>query len=67
MSTLIECDRCGQRMYADSRSQKDAFFRLNIDSGYYHLCKKCHKKFFTEFMKIYTEKQYDEEFGDAEV
>ena len=66
MLKMIRCDKCKKDMYADSRSDKDAYSRITTDyiDGHstYHLCKVCHRQFVTEFMRIYTPEEYDDEF-----
>lgn len=67
MSTMIRCDKCKKDMYADSRSDKDAYAKLNTDyiDGYstYHLCKACFRQFLTEFMRAWTPGEFDEMCG----
>ena len=68
MSQMIKCDKCQKLMYADSRREKGASCKIGIDytDGFHrmHLCKVCHRQFMTEFMKIYTPKEYDGIYGE---
>ena len=66
MSEMIQCDKCKKLMYADSRSDKDAYCKINITYVTYHLCKACHRQLLTEFLRTYTPEEYDEEFGEVE-
>jgi len=70
VSTMIQCDKCKKLMYADCRSDKDAYCKLNITyvDGYstLHLCKVCHRQLLTEFIRVITPEEYDEEFGEVE-
>lgn len=67
MSTMIRCSKCKKDMYADSRSDKDAYASLawNYINGYssYHLCKTCFRQFITEFMRHMTPEEFDDLFG----
>lgn len=68
MSEMIRCDKCKKLMYTDSRSDKDAYCKINITyvDGYstIHLCKACHRQLLTEFLRTsYTPEEYDETFG----
>ena len=70
MSELIMCDRCKKTEFTDNRSEKGAMCRIYIEytdglSGY-HLCKKCHKKFLTDFMRDLTPDDYDDIYGMEE-
>ena len=68
MTTLIECDKCKKKMFADSRSERGAYCVLSIDYtdglSTYHLCNTCHRQLLTEFMRVMTPEHYDEYFGD---
>ncbi len=70
MSEMIRCDKCKKLMYTDCRSDKDAYCKLNVTyvDGYstFHLCKACYRQFLTEFMRIKTPEEFDEEFGEVE-
>lgn len=67
MSSMIRCDKCRSLMYADSRSDKDAYAEIRVKYTYgdagYHLCKKCLRQFYTEFMKECTPEEFDEVYG----
>lgn len=67
LSELIMCDRCKNKYYTDSRSDKGAYCEMRIiytnGNGTMHLCKSCFRLFNTDFMRVYTEKEFDEEFG----
>jgi hypothetical protein len=67
MSSMIQCDKCKKTMYADSRSDKDAYAELhtNYIDGYttMHLCKICFRQFLTEFMRTWTPEEFDEMCG----
>ena len=67
MSRMIRCDKCDKTMYADSRSDKDAYACVNTTyiDGYseFHLCNVCFRQFYTEFLRIMTPEEYDDEFG----
>lgn len=67
MSEMVRCDKCKKLMYADSRSEKGAYCSIGIDytDGYtrLHFCKVCHRQFLTEFARILTPEEYDENFG----
>ena len=56
-------------MYADSRSDKDAYATLNIDYcrdfSQVHLCKKCYRRLAIEYLG-YTETEFDDLFGGVE-
>ena len=66
MSHGIICDRCKKPMYADSRSDKDAYCTMSIDyiDGHstIHLCKLCHKAFRIEFLADINIEEYKEQF-----
>lgn len=70
MSEMIQCDKCKKLMYADSRSDRDAYCKINITyvDGYstIHLCKTCHRQLLTEFFRTLTPEEYDDNFGGAE-
>ena len=67
MSNMIRCDKCHVMMFADSRSDKDAYCTVSIDyvdgHSVYHLCRVCHRQFLTEFMREYSPEGYDEVYG----
>lgn len=67
MSNMVQCDKCHKTMYADSRSSRGdyALMRIEYVDGCYalHLCKECHRQLLTEFMRIYTAEEYDEQYG----
>ena len=69
MSNIIRCDKCKKDMYADSRSDKDAYAQINTTyvDGYstYHLCKVCFRQFLTEFMRTCTPEEFDETLGEV--
>lgn len=51
MSNMIKCDGCGALMYADSRSERDAYHEFWIDrSDSYHLCKSCYHELKYKFL-----------------
>lgn len=68
MSAIIKCDKCGSLMYADSRSDRDAYAALSTDyvNGHstMHLCKTCFRQFLTEFMKTWKSEEFDEMLGE---
>lgn len=68
MSVMIRCDKCKRTMFADSRSSKDEYAKVQTDyiDGYstYHLCKICFRQFLTEFMGSWTPKEFDEMCGE---
>lgn len=67
MSQMIMCNKCKKLMYADSRSEKGAYALLRIDYtdglSSLHLCRICHRQFWTEFLRELTPEEYDDEFG----
>ena len=69
MSSAVICDKCKKAMYADSRSNKDAYATLKIDycSGYseMHLCKLCYRQFRTEFVRDYKPEEFDDNYGEV--
>jgi len=70
MSSMIRCDKCRSLMYADSRSNKGAYAEIRIkytdgDTGY-HLCKKCLRQFYAEFMMDMTPEEFDEAYGSVD-
>ena len=64
MSNMIRCDKCKKLMYADSRSDKGDYCRIGIDyvdgNSTIHLCKTCYRQFRIEFVRDFTEEEYDE-------
>lgn len=66
MSSAIICDKCSKAMYADSRSDKDAYAKVTIeycrDTSWLHLCKKCYRRFAMEYFG-FTEEEFREEYG----
>ena len=68
MSSMIRCDKCHVLMYTDARSDKGDYCRISVNyvDGLtaLHLCKVCHRQFMTEFLRIYTQEEYDEEFWE---
>lgn len=66
MSSAIICDKCSKAMYADSRSDKDAYAKITIeycrDTSWLHLCKKCYRRFAMEYFG-FTEEEFQEEYG----
>ena len=69
MSSAVICEGCNKAMYADSRSDKDAYATLNIDYcrdfSQVHLCKKCYRRLAIEYLG-YTETEFDDLFGGVE-
>ena len=69
MSAMIRCDKCKSLMYADSRSERDAYCSIKIECidglSVFHLCKICHRQLLTEFIRCVTPEEYDDEFGKA--
>ena len=67
MSSAVICDKCKKAMYADSRSDKDAYATVKIEycRGYseLHLCKLCYRQLCTEFIRDYTPEEFDDEYG----
>jgi len=67
MSNMIRCDKCMKVMYSDSRSDKDAYCSVSITYvdglSFFHLCKDCHRQFYTEFLRFITPNEYDDEYG----
>ena len=57
-------------MYTDSRSDKGAYSLHTMDyvNGHssYHLCKTCLRQLLTEFLRMYTPEDFDDEFGTTE-
>ena len=61
MSNMIKCDGCGKLMYADSRSEKGAYYEFWIDQyARYHLCHECYTKFMNTILHMY----WDEDMCD---
>ena len=67
MSSGIICDKCKKSMYADSRSDKDAYASMSVHytdgDSTYHLCKSCHKKFIIDFLKSCPADEYNDAYG----
>lgn len=67
MSSAVICDKCKKAMYTDSRSGKDAYAKFKIeycrDYGEYHLCKSCYRQFCVEFMRGFSQEEFDDEYG----
>lgn len=69
MSHMIECDRCKEHFYTDSRSEKDAYCIISIDyiNGHstIHLCKICHREFIVNFLKLMSYEEYLDNYGEV--
>ena len=67
MSRMIRCDKCHVMMYEDSRSNKGDWCTVNVQYvdglSTLHLCKVCHRQFYTEFTRLITSEEYDENYG----
>ena len=70
MSQRIQCDKCKKLMYADSRSPSGSYWHINIEGkdGFstYHLCSVCYRQLLTEFLRVITPEEYDEEIGSVD-
>jgi hypothetical protein len=70
MSELIMCDRCKNKYFTDSRSDKGAYCEIRIiytdGNSTLHLCKSCYRLFRVNFMRQYSEEQFDDEFGASD-
>lgn len=71
MSSAVICDKCKKAMYADSRSDKDAYAYLKIEycrgNSEFHLCKLCYRQFLVEFVRCYKPEEFDDEYGEVEL
>lgn len=64
MSTMIECDKCKNKTYTDSRGVEYCVVTIDyIGHGTYHLCPICYRQFITEFMRTMTPEDYDDCYG----
>lgn len=53
MSSMIECDSCKKKMYADSRSAKGDYHEFWLDrSDQYHICRNCYENLMKNFFHL---------------
>lgn len=66
MSNAVICDGCKRAMYADSRSSKNDYHLVTLDtSHYYHLCRACYTRFMQDILhRVWSDDE--EQFVPAE-